>query len=105
MKRCFKCGIQKPLSDFYRHSKMADGYLGKCKECTKRETKVNRLARWEYYSEYDLLRAKDPNRKKYLPKDPVKSAARRAVTNAIRRGRLVPMPCEKCGAEWTEFPF
>lgn len=38
MKKCFKCGIEKPITDFYVHPKMGDGHLGKCKDCTKRDT-------------------------------------------------------------------
>ena len=40
MKVCFKCGIEKPLSEYYKHKKMADGHLGKCKDCTKNDTKI-----------------------------------------------------------------
>ena len=38
-KICFKCNEEKALIDFYKHPKMGDGYLGKCKICTKKDTK------------------------------------------------------------------
>ena len=37
-KKCFRCGIVKELSHFYKHKQMGDGHLNKCKECTKKDT-------------------------------------------------------------------
>lgn len=58
MKKCFKCSIEKPLTDFYKHNATADGYLGKCKECTKKDTKsrVDVLSKDEKWVESEKQR-------------------------------------------------
>ncbi len=38
-KICFKCNTEKELSEYYKHKKMGDGHLNKCKTCTKKDTK------------------------------------------------------------------
>ncbi len=55
-KTCFKCKGIKELIEFYPHKKNADGFLGKCKECTKEDVKLNRKKRINYYKGYDLNR-------------------------------------------------
>ena len=38
-KKCFKCSLEKPTTEFYKHKAMADGLIGKCKDCAKSDTK------------------------------------------------------------------
>lgn len=40
-KKCFKCGKEKDLNDFYKHPQMPDGHVNKCKECNKIDNKVS----------------------------------------------------------------
>ena len=35
MKKCYKCNIEKPLSEFHQHRGMNDGHQHKCKACAK----------------------------------------------------------------------
>lgn len=109
-KACFKCGATKPLDAFYKHPMMADGHLNKCADCTRSDVRANRAARVEYYQAYDRNRARDPQRmfekkerEKLNPPAPrvetdlLKRAARVAVGNAVRDGRLKKPPeCEIC---------
>lgn len=119
MKTCFKCLKTKPLSQFYKHPKMADGHFGKCKECTKKDVRENRAARIAYYIEYDRLRAMNPARvaarqayqktkagkrsikkskRKWLAHNANKRAAHVIFGNAVRDGKITKAPCEVCGS-------
>ena len=63
-KKCFKCSEVKTLTAFYKHKQMADGYLGKCKSCTKIDTK-NRAIELSDNPEW-VEKEKDRHRKKYF---------------------------------------
>ena len=110
MKQCFKCKDTKPLSEFYAHSRMADGHVNKCKECNKIDVVKNRLKKLEYYHNYDRNRAKLTPRKISASKrnfwskivSPDKYKARIKIGNAVRRGKIKRLPCENCGNENTE---
>lgn len=107
LKTCFKCGAKKARTEFYRHSKMKDGLLGKCKACTKLDMKIRSKdpdARVRI-AEYERSRFKTEHRKakaiqyqrKMRQTSPEKYQARCAVSNAVRDGRLTRKPCEICG--------
>lgn len=45
-KKCSKCGIEKPLSEFYNNSETKSGKSSQCKKCHKESCKKN------YYEKY-----------------------------------------------------
>lgn len=110
MKQCFKCGIIKPLDEFYTHPAMADGYLGKCKSCARLDVQSNYARRRDQYREYDKIRAKRPQRKaakcvyslNHRTKNPEKRRARILLGSAIKCGRIHRKPCEVCGSANSE---
>lgn len=106
MKRCFKCGRVLALDEFYRHPMMADGHLGKCKDCTKADVSSNYRIRRDRYVLYERRRNQQPERKaaraEYLrehrARHPEHNRARQALSRAVRTGVLTRRPCEKCGS-------
>ncbi len=122
MKRCFKCQESKPLEGFYRHKEMADGRLGKCKDCTKADVKRHREENIEKIRAYDRSRSNSDDRRKmnkanyrkrtstpegrakewaqkrkWAEANKEKITAHTLVGNAIRDGKLKAKPCERCG--------
>jgi ribosomal protein S27AE len=86
---------------------MADGYLGKCKECTKVDANNHRANNLEKIRQYDRDRAKNPDRikasieitKAWRSEDKRRSKCHRSVSNAIKSGELNRLPCVRCGEE------
>ena len=105
MKECFKCKTVKPLSDFYKHSKMADGYVNKCKECNKNDVTEHRNKNLEKIREYDRARGKESKRLKataeitraWRAEDSRRAVAHSSVARAVRNGTLSRQPCCRCG--------
>lgn len=120
MKTCFKCRRQLPIVEFYAHPMMADGRLGKCKSCTKKDT-ADRVAKKKndpHWVEVEMDRCRLKTRRQradgivapvspedraaWLLRNPEKHAAHVAVRTALRSGRLLRKPCEICGDKIAE---
>lgn len=101
MKVCFKCRIKKPLTEFYQHPQMGDGYLGKCKECAKVDVRTRRLENHAHYLAYDKRRSQRKDRIAGIATSqrryPSKHHARVQLHNAVIRGQIKKQPCEVCG--------
>ncbi len=104
-KKCFKCGQTKDLDKFYKHKAMADGYLGKCKECAKKDVLVHRRKNIEKIRKYDRQRAKLPHRRKRITENtkqfrikyPEKYHAHKLLAVAIKSGKITkPEKCVNC---------
>lgn len=121
-KVCRECNATLPLSHYYKHPKMSDGRLGKCKECVKTRVRAHRAANIERIRERDRNRPgaaerskrsvkanrekyrRDPEFKKRVKASKARWASKNArkrkaqiiTGNAIRGGKLKRLPCEVC---------
>ncbi len=122
-KKCFKCGAVKARTEFYRHSQMADGLLGKCKKCAIMDSLAHRAENLDTVQAYDRNRPNAAKRKilnrqnyhkrvstpegrakenergrKHREKNKLARAAHILCQNAVSSGRLKRMPCERCNS-------
>lgn len=104
MKTCKRCGVEKPLTGFYRQKGMADGYLNFCKECTKARVTKHRKRNLDRIREYDRMRGnrQDPEYFRELrERKPNQYSAQNAVNNALRDGKLLKEDYCSCGSTAT----
>lgn len=99
MKKCFKCGAEKPLSEYYKHPKMADGHVNKCKECNKLDVRTHRKEN-ESVREYDRLRGNRQTKEdlaRYRQENPNKYNAHRLISRLVKSGLIQKLTsCEIC---------
>ena len=101
MKKCKKCNELLCAASFYRDKEMRDGRKGTCKRCARSGEHARYAADVEARRLYGALMNVKRQESGYLAsyrRSPEKEAAKRAVHNAKRAGRLVPQPCKVCGA-------
>lgn len=112
--RCKTCGIDAPTEAFYVSNKT------RCKSCIKASVIANRIAKIEYYRSYDKSRASQAHRvtarknymqtdagraahqkavRKHIKLNPEKYRARQLIGNAVRDGKVTPLPCLACGCK------
>jgi hypothetical protein len=85
---------------------MADGHMGKCKACTKRDALVHRRANGDKIRAYDRERSRLPHRlqdgsiraRDYRSRFPERYRANSMVQRALRSGKIQKTPCECCGS-------
>lgn len=93
-KICFKCGTEKPSTEFYPHPMMGDGRLNKCKECTKIDVKkkydenINDLS----YIEKERERCREKYRRlKYKDKYPRAHSENANTSRHLKNKGLLPL--------------
>jgi hypothetical protein len=122
-KLCRKCGLVKPLEQFYGDRTHSDGRQSKCKDCASQYSKlyiennrgkVNaRLKRWvasnrerrrEISRRWYARNAESHKAyiKRYRKDNWHKVRAHELVAYAVSQGELIRSACEKCGAVPTE---
>ncbi len=108
-KYCYKCQSTKSVELFGKRTREKDGLRQECKECFKKFTK----AKYKKTANYRKAHTRNMSRKYH--KDPIFRAERiayfkerrrlfperdkasRKVKKAIVAGKLVRLPCTKCG--------
>jgi len=115
-KTCFKCNQTKPIDDFHKNHKMADGHSGKCKECACLDTRIHYRRNLIQRKEYEFKRSKTKARKekakqyfkdhpesvakaqkKYRAKYPERFKANSLLNNHVNRKGFQKEPCRDCG--------
>ena len=98
MKKCAKCGVEKPLDEFHKRPSRPCGFVSRCKACVKgynagqyranREQRIAAAVTWrEKNPERYLAIARKSNTKRYY-RDLAKSRLLKRMANQRRRARM-----------------
>lgn len=91
MKRCNKCEVAKPYTEFHRSSRTADGLIGVCKACRRKQD------RQRYDADPSVKDRMILAAEKWATNNYAKRQAHLRVRAAIKAKVLRKRPCEVCG--------
>lgn len=96
LKRCSKCGAEKPLELFAPRKDRPDGRQYHCRECqnAKARTEEGRAIK----KRYDLKHGNEI-KSSWRDRNPKKRYAHEQVAYALRIGKIIKQVCEICGSE------
>jgi hypothetical protein len=123
LKKCLKCGMTKPRSEFNKDKQKKDGLRPSCRSCRRienqrdykrhKETRLRKNKEWRQRNPERAatigIRWKKENPERWAAilaranrrreeKHPLKKRARRKANYAVKIGKLVrPDGCESCG--------
>jgi hypothetical protein len=78
MKRCNKCGVVKPISEFHHDRRAKDGHVGCCRQCN-----INRVRQWEMANR----ERKNARARKWCSANPLKVSAKHRRWHAVAANR------------------
>lgn len=89
VKRCPRCKQVHLKNEYWRRGgRRGDALRPYCKSCDRKRDRQRQK---------DAPERHRANQRRYSHRHPERGAATRAVAYAIKKGRLVRMPCEACG--------
>lgn len=99
-KKCSRCGVVKPLDQFFREQRKADGRTAICKTCRYEHRKMTEQGQASEIKYRRSERGKRTARNSTvtLRAKPGRYAAHIAVQCAVLAGHLLRGPCEVCGS-------
>ena len=83
---CKRCGVDKPITEFYADKTVKSGVMGKCKECVKKSVQDRYAQKKDEILKY--------HRKHYLT---YKDKQRQSDAEYHERVENLKTPCVKCG--------
>ena len=98
------------ITEFYQHPQMADGHLGKCRDCARADVRRNYAIRRDKYLAYESSPDRIASRRRrsvetlrsHRQRNPQKNRARRLLAYAVRTGKMHKEPCAVCGERKVE---
>jgi hypothetical protein len=100
-KRCSDCGKEKPIQEFSKSKKSADGCGWRCRPCS-----IARSRRWRKENADKVRERNRGNSKRvqyakdWRKRNPKQYAAHCALRSAVRYGKISkPARCERCGRD------